>query len=92
MEKIIKLLDDYDRDLRPYAGEAKYTIWDNHIELAKYLIDNDVKQVVHGQWEKVTGGMVTLGDCSECKTRQPVIGTNYCKHCGAKMSLEEEVI
>ena len=41
--------------------------------------------VRHGQWENITGGMVTLGDCSECKVRQPVIGTNYCKNCGAKM-------
>ncbi len=42
-------------------------------------------EVVRGRWENVTGGMVTLGDCSECKVRQPVFGTNYCKHCGAKM-------
>ena len=41
--------------------------------------------VRHGRWENITGGMVTLGDCSECKVRQPVIGTNYCKNCGAKM-------
>ena len=41
--------------------------------------------VRHGRWENITGGMVILGDCSECKVRQPVIGTNYCKNCGAKM-------
>ena len=41
--------------------------------------------VRHGRWENITGGMVTLGDCSECKVRQPVIGTNYCKNCGAIM-------
>jgi hypothetical protein len=45
----------------------------------------EVKEVVHGRWENITGGMITLGDCSECKTRQPVLGTNYCKNCGAKM-------
>ena len=39
----------------------------------------------HGRWGNITGGMVTLGDCSECKVRQPVIGTNYCKNCGAIM-------
>lgn len=39
----------------------------------------------HGRWENVTGGMIMLGDCSECKVRQPVSGTNYCQNCGAKM-------
>ena len=41
--------------------------------------------VRHGRWENITGGMVILGDCSECKVRQPVIGTNYCKNCGTIM-------
>ena len=45
----------------------------------------DVATVRYGRWENITGGMITLGDCSECKVRQPVIGTNYCKNCGAKM-------
>lgn len=48
----------------------------------------DAVKVAHGRWENITGGMITLGDCSECKVRQPVIGTNYCKNCGAKMDLE----
>lgn len=43
-----------------------------------------------GRWENITGGMVMLGDCSECKVRQPVICTNYCKNCGADMRGEEE--
>lgn len=42
-------------------------------------------KVAHGRWENITGGMITLGDCSECKERQPVIGTNYCRNCGVKM-------
>lgn len=50
----------------------------------------DVEPVVYGRWENITGGMVVLGDCSECKVRQPVIGTNYCKNCGAKMDEGEE--
>lgn len=41
--------------------------------------------VVHGQWENVTGGMIELGNCSICKVRQIVIGTNYCINCGARM-------
>ena len=48
----------------------------------------DVAPVRHGRWENITGGMITLGDCSECKVRQPVIGTNYCRNCGAKMDLK----
>lgn len=50
--------------------------------------EQDVAPVVHGQWENITDGMVMLGDCSECKERQPVLGTNYCKNCGAKMDGE----
>ena len=42
-------------------------------------------KVARGRWENITGGMITLGDCSECKERQPVIGTNYCRNCGVKM-------
>lgn len=49
----------------------------------------DAVEVVHGRWENITGGMIALGDCSECKVRQPVIGTSYCKNCGAKMDLED---
>lgn len=51
----------------------------------RYMDVADVAPVRHGRWENITGGMITLGDCSECKVRQPVIGTNYCKNCGAKM-------
>ena len=62
-----------------------------HIDRIIDEIDNapDV-EVVHGHWENITGGMVSLGDCSECKVRQPVIGTNYCKNCGAKMDGVQE--
>ena len=45
----------------------------------------DAVEVVHGHFENITGGMVMLGDCSECNVRQPVVGTYYCKNCGAKM-------
>lgn len=50
----------------------------------------DAVKVVHGRWENITGGMVVLGDCSECKVRQPVIGTNYCNNCGADMRERKE--
>lgn len=45
----------------------------------------DAVEVVHGHFENITGGMVMLGNCSECNVRQPVIETYYCKNCGAKM-------
>ena len=45
----------------------------------------DAVEVVHGRWENITGGMIKLGDCSECKKRQPELGTNFCSNCGAKM-------
>ena len=61
-------------------------------EVVQRAIDDsptvDAVEVVHRRWENVTGGMVELGDCSECKVRQPVLGTNYCKNCGARMDLE----
>ena len=84
MEKLVKLLDEFNRDLRPYAGETKYTIWDNHMDLAKYLTDNDVKQVGHGKWEYWAGGLPRCPICGyeytdyvECK--------NYCGNCGTKL-------
>lgn len=60
------------------------------VKIINQLSREDVEPVVYGRWENITGGMVVLGDCSECKVRQPVIGTNYCKNCGAKMDKEEE--
>jgi hypothetical protein len=59
------------------------------VKIINQLSREDVEPVVYGRWENITGGMVVLGDCSECKARQPVIGTNYCPNCGAKMDREE---
>lgn len=52
---------------------------------ARDLTNNGVVVREKGEWMNVTGGMVMLGDCSSCHTRQPVIGTYYCKNCGADM-------
>jgi hypothetical protein len=60
-----------------------------HVGHIDVLPRADVVEVVHGRWENVTGGLIPLGNCSECKVRQPVIETNYCKNCGAKMDLED---
>lgn len=90
MEKLVKLLDDFNRDLSPYAGETKYTIWDDNVELAKYLIANDVRQVVHGRWIKINPRKDVEGwteydfQCSICKEISWE-ESNYCPNCGADM-------
>ena len=57
--------------------------WDEEVD---HLVDSlPTVEETQGHWENVTGGMVVLGNCSECKTRQPVIGTKYCKRCGTRM-------
>ena len=94
IEKLVKLLDDFNRDLSPYAGEAKYTIWDDSVELAKYLIANDVKQVVHGRWEPVDhDGSWRVDRCSVCYKRMHYVNYDqpypYCSNCGAKMDLND---
>ena len=63
--------------------DAHYPHW--YADKIKAIPAADVAPVRHGRWENITGGMITLGDCSKCKARQPVIGTNYCKNCGAMM-------
>ena len=72
------------------CGRLRGVTYEDGKVTAVYIRDTDdaVKvftEVLHGRWKNITGGMVTLGDCSECKVRQPVIGTNYCKNCGAIM-------
>lgn len=94
MEELVKLLDAFNRDLRPYAEDTKHIIWDDHIDLARYLIDNDVKQVVHGRWEQQLG----IDHCSICHKVRPYDvqadtveywQCDYCPNCGAKMDLKE---
>lgn len=65
-------------------GDRWIPVLEEDLRDMKARVDDTVK-LVHGRWENITGGMITLGDCSECKVRQPMIGTNYCKNCGAKM-------
>jgi hypothetical protein len=69
-------------------GNRWIPVLEEDLRVMKARVDDTVK-LVHGRWENITGGMITLGDCSECKVRQPMIGTNYCKNCGAKMDLED---
>lgn len=93
MEKLVKLLDDFNRDISPYApyaGKAEYIIWDDSVELAKYLIANNVRQVGHARWllmkQRPVGGR-HLWYCSNCGQH----GDNdfkYCPGCIAEMDKE----
>ena len=73
---------DAEHQHRSYSTYMSYEIMDS---VDDSIVEEELAPVRHGRWENITGGMITLGDCSECKERQPVIGTNYCKNCGAKM-------
>ena len=41
-EKLVELLDNFHRDLSPFAGNEKMFVVDDNIEQAEYLIDNGV--------------------------------------------------
>ena len=41
-EKLIELIDSFNRDLSQFAGNSKYFIVDDHCELADHLIANGV--------------------------------------------------
>ena len=77
------------RELLSWAvcmNHPEYLMRDDALHIIDSFPAADVAPVRHGRWKNIAGGMIILGDCSECKVRQPVIGTNYCKNCGAKMN------
>ena len=41
-EKLVELLDNFPRDLSPFAGKEKLFVIDDNIEQAEYLITNGV--------------------------------------------------
>jgi hypothetical protein len=96
-EKLVKLLDDFNRNLSTVASNEKYIIWDDLIELAKYLADNDVTNVVHGYWINTPPYTASNGEynkaqeCSVCNAYFVSSGYtrysnhSYCCECGAKM-------
>lgn len=51
IEKLVQLLDDFNRDLSTVHCNEKYIIWDDHVELAKYLLANNV--IVMPQGKKI---------------------------------------
>lgn len=91
MENLIKLLDNFQYELSDYVGNNKYFIVDDHIELAKYLINNNVIVQKHGHWNTihfVTEPVELLPDkyvCSECRSIL-YKEFNYCPNCGAHMN------
>ena len=41
-EKLIELLDTFNRDVSKYAGDSKFILFDDNVEVADYLIANGV--------------------------------------------------
>ncbi len=41
-EKLVELLDNFQRDLSPFAGNDKFFVVDDNVEQAEYLIANGV--------------------------------------------------
>ena len=100
-EKLIELLDNFNRDLSKYAGDPKFFVVDDNCELADHLLANGVtferskaqwvlnKKWYSGKWHK-------WYECSCCGERDdnyemyeavPFAGglSNYCPNCGADM-------
>jgi hypothetical protein len=89
-EKLVELLDNFDRNLSPFAGNEKFILRDDHVELAKYLIENDIIKRVHATWTLNATG---TGTCSNCHFTQSNVWDydnyqQYCGVCGAKMDGE----
>lgn len=99
IEKLVKLLDDFNRNLSTVASNEKYVIWDDHVELAKYLVDNDITSTIHGYWINTPPYTASNGEynkaqeCSVCNAYFVSSGYTrysnhpYCCECGAKMDL-----
>lgn len=85
--RIVEIPDD--GIVRSPIMNGEDTVGEMRVDLSYLPTLKDVAPVVHARWEEITGGMVMLGNCSSCKIRQPVYGTNHCKNCGAKVSLED---
>ena len=90
-EKLIELLDGFNRDLSKYAGDPKFFVVDDNIELADHLIANGVTVRERGRWESVAG-VDCLYKCSVCNEWQfiPEEHFAYCPYCGADMRGEED--
>jgi membrane protease subunit (stomatin/prohibitin family) len=93
IEKLVKLLDDFNRNLSTVAGNEKYVIWDDHVELAKYLLANDVAQAVKAKWQKqwCDGSMIghMYEECPICGCMildtEKFWDCKFCPNCGAEM-------
>lgn len=97
-EQLRILVDDADTKFRIKALNSKLDTDENYISfIARYLSDNGIVPVVHGEWIDRTEWFGTLGvhkrECSVCHTRfdgKPYSrgdgkGSKFCDECGAKM-------
>lgn len=94
-KQLIELLDNFQYELSDYISDNKYFVVDNHIELAKHLVNNGVMVQKHGRWIDHYTDIV----CSECGAEysDEIVfmnrdfecnELNYCPNCGAKMNKE----
>ena len=81
-EKLVELLDNFNRNLSPFAGDSRYFMVDDNIEQVEYLIINGVTVQKHGCWIEGLDGSVMCSECSQVIRYE--IGY-YCPKCGAKM-------
>lgn len=52
-EELVKLLDGFSYDIKNYVGNNTFFIVDNHVELAKYLIENAVTILPYRVGDKI---------------------------------------
>ena len=96
--KLVELLDDFPYELSDYISDNKHFIVDDHIELAKHLVDNGIIVQKHGKWIFDDDSI----HCSICGYKAlalipyiddgdkfiPLYANKYCGNCGAKMDTQ----
>ena len=67
-EKLVELLDNFHRDLSPFAGNEKLFVVDDNVEQAEYLIANGVTVLPVQVGDTVYGRFSTYGkEVHKCK-------------------------
>ena len=95
-ETLVELLDNFHRDLSPFAGNEKLFVVDDNVEQAEYLIEHGVTVHECGYWISLTDCANAGVYCSVCNkkvykedyawcNRKNKLRSDYCPHCGAKM-------
>ena len=95
-EKLIELLDGFNRDLSKYAGDPKFFVVDDNIELADHLISHGVTVRERGRWisdgelDEDGNGQYHCSVCSAGEKHNPRVDVPYCWKCGADMRGEDD--